>query len=233
MADAFPDAPLYTLLYDRALDRRFGGRAITTSCLQRLRGRQSNFRRMLPLFPRAAERLPTHEHDLVVSSSSAFAHRATPADGGVHVCYCHSPFRYVWHERERARREAPRLAAPVMGRVLDRIRETDAEAARGVTRLVANSRITQQRIAEFWGRESVVVHPPVEVDRFRPGQPEDWFLVVGELVAHKRAEAALAAAKRAGVCLKVVGTGVEGKRLEALYGDTAEFLGRVDDAELA
>ena len=232
MADAWPDAPVYTLLYDEAVDARFGGRQVTTSPLQRLRVKQSGFRRMLPLFPDAADRLCRGRHELIVSSSSAFAHRAAPADGGVHVSYCHSPFRYVWHERTRALGEVPRIAAPVLDRVLERIRRTDVRAAASVTWLIANSRLTQERIAEFWQRDSVVVHPPVEVERFHRGTPEDWFLIVGELVAHKRTEAALAAARRAGRRIKVVGTGPELERLEALYGDTADFLGRVDDAAL-
>ncbi|MDQ3741051.1 MAG: glycosyltransferase [Actinomycetota bacterium] len=233
MAGIWPEAPVYSLLYDpEGMEARLAGRSVTTSALQRLNLRQGNFRRMLPLLPAAADRLGRGRHELVVSSSSAFAHRVAPSPGGVHVCYCHSPFRYAWHERDRAATEVPRLAAPVVERMLDRIRTSDARAAAAVTHFVANSRITQQRIAEFWGRDSVVIHPPVEVDRFAPAAPEDWFLCVGELVAHKRHEAALEAARRAGVKVKVVGTGPERRRLEALYGDTAEFLGRVGDREL-
>jgi glycosyltransferase involved in cell wall biosynthesis len=234
LADAWPEAPVYSLLYDeRGMGGRLDGRRVETSPLQRLRVRQSGFRRMLPLFPHAADRLARGRHELVVSSSSAFAHRVQPAEGGVHVCYCHSPFRYVWHERTRALGEVPALAAPVLGGMLDRIRSSDARAAGAVTQLIANSRLTQQRIADFWQRDSVVVHPPVEVRRFRRGEPEDWFLRVGELVPHKRTEAALQAARRAGVKLKIVGTGPDHRRLETLYGDCAEFLGRVGDAELA
>ena len=234
LADAWPEAPIYSLLYDEnGMGGRLGGRSIETSPLQRLRVRQSGFRRMLPLFPHAADRLARGRHELVVSSSSAFAHRVQPAEGGVHVCYCHSPFRYVWHERNRAISEVPAPAAPLLGGLLDRIRESDARAAGAVTHLIANSRITQQRIADFWQRDSVVVHPPVEVKRFSRAEPEDWFLRVGELVPHKRTEAALQAARRAGVKLKIVGTGPEHRRLESLYGDCAEFLGRVGDRELA
>ena len=233
LADAWPEAPIYSLLYDeQGMGGRLGGRRVETSPLQRLRVRQSGFRRMLPLFPQAADRLARGRHELVVSSSSAFAHRVQPVDGGVHVCYCHSPFRYVWHERTRALGEVPAMAAPLLGGLLDRIRESDARAAGAVTHLVANSRLTQQRIADFWQRDSVVVHPPVEVDRFHVGEAEDWFLRVGELVPHKRTEAALQAARRAGVKVKIVGTGPEHRRLEALYGDCAEFLGRVGDREL-
>jgi glycosyltransferase involved in cell wall biosynthesis len=98
---------------------------------------------------------------------------------------------------------------------------------------VANSETTRRRIQEFWHRDANVVHPPVAVERFAIGEPEDFFLVVGELVRHKRVELAVRAAERAGLPIKVVGTGPDLPRLEARYGGRAEFLGRVDDAELA
>jgi len=234
MADLWPGAPLYTLLYDAAGTRgRFSGRVVRTSRLQRLGIRQDGFRRLLPLFPPAADRLGSGRHPLVVSSSSAFAHRTTPSPGGVHLCYCHSPLRYLWHERERAREEVPAVLAPALDLVLSGMRRSDVAAAREVTTLLANSRITQQRIADVWGRDSEILHPPVQVDRFRTANAENWFLTVGELVRHKRTEVALEAARRAGARVKVVGTGPERERLQALYGDTAEFLGRVGDHELA
>ena len=234
IADLWPSAPIYTLLYDEQGTRgRFAGRTVTTSMLQRLRVRQSGFRRMLPLFPAAAKRIGCAEHELVISSSSAFAHRAPSCDGGVHVNYCHSPFRYLWHERARATEEVPAPLRPVLRHMLDRMRVSDIEAATSVTHVVANSTITRDRIAEYWGRETSVVHPPVQVERFSPGTPEDWFLCVGELVAHKRTEDAIVAARRAGVPLKVVGTGPEHERLAALYGDSVDFVGRIGDRELA
>ena len=234
MADLWPEAPLYTLLFDdEGTEGRFRGHPVRASRLQRLGVRQRGFRALLPVFPVAADRLGGARHELVVSSSSAFAHRVRPAAGGVHVCYCHSPLRYVWFERERALREVPAPLRPALSRLLDAIRASDREAARDVTHLVANSRITQRRIADVWDRDSVVVHPPVDVDRFTVGEAEDWFLTVGELVPHKQTERALRAARRAGVRLKVVGTGPERGRLEAEYGATADFLGRVGDEELA
>ena len=119
----------------------------------------------------AAERLPVSGHDVVVSSSSAFAHGVRPDPGAVHVCYCHSPFRYAWHERETALRELPRPARPALKLVLDRVRRWDLAASRRVTHYVANSEITRERIGDFYGRDSVVVHPPVAIDRFSPARP--------------------------------------------------------------
>jgi glycosyltransferase involved in cell wall biosynthesis len=234
IADCFLSSPIYTLLYDEVgTERRFAGRSIRTSYLQRLNARQSNFRKLLPLFPRAVERFPLREHDLVLSSSSAFAHGVRPGRDAVHICYCHTPFRYVWHERERALQEVSPPLRPALRLTLAAIRRWDVKASGRVTDFIAGSELVRERIGEFWGREATVVHPPVDTDRFHIGAPEDFFLVVTELVGHKRVENALEAARRAGQRVKVVGTGPELARLGTLYADTAEFPGRVSDPELA
>lgn len=234
IAECFPASPIYTLLYDEdGTEGRFAERAVTTSYLQHTRVRQRGFRQLLPLFPRAAESLPVHDRDVVVSSSSAFAHGVRPHEGAVHVSYCHSPFRYAWHERERALEEVPGPLRPALRRVLARMRRWDARASQRVTRYIANSETGRQRIGDFWGREASVVHPPVDTERFRVGDPEDFLLIVCELVRHKRVDPALRAARRAGQRVKVVGGGPELDRLRTLHGRTAEFLGRVSDRELA
>jgi glycosyltransferase involved in cell wall biosynthesis len=234
IADCFPGAPIYTLLFDReATGDRFGHRPVRVSGLQRLGVRQRGFRALLPLFPPAAERLLEDGHDLVVSSSSAFAHGVRVSPGATHVCYCHTPFRYAWHEQARAMEEVPPPLRPMLGRTLARVRDWDRAAAGRVTRYVANSQAARERIARYWERDAAVVHPPVEVDRFRIGEPDDFFLVVSELVRHKRVNHALEAAMRVRRPIKVVGTGPELRPLTERYGATADFLGRVSDVELA
>jgi glycosyltransferase involved in cell wall biosynthesis len=234
IASCWPRAPIYTLLYDEeATDGVFAGRVARTSYLQRLRVHQRGFRRLLPLFPGAADRLALGDHDVVLSSSSAFGHGVRPRDGAVHICYCHTPFRYVWHERGRALREVPAPIRPLARRQLDRIRDWDVRAASRVDHFIANSHLTRRRIAEVWGRDATVVHPPVETHRFSIGQPEDYFLIVSELVPHKQVDLALEAAARAGQAVKVVGAGPSLAGLRHRFGDTAEFLGRVDDDRLS
>ena len=234
MADTWPDAPIVTLLYDEGgTEGRFAGRAVTTSPLQRLGVRQGNFRALLGAFPTATRRLDLREFDCVVSSSSAFAHGVRPVPGARHVCYCHSPFRYAWHEQARAMSEVPRPLRPALALLLRRHRAFDRRAARTVDRYVANGEITRERIRRFWGRDADIVHPPVEVGRFHVGEPGDHVLFVGELVRHKRPEVAIDAATAAGRPIKVVGTGPELERLRARYRDGVEFLGRVGDARLA
>jgi glycosyltransferase involved in cell wall biosynthesis len=233
IAELAPSAPIYTLLYDEAgTERRFAGHPVKTSALQRLPLRQKGFRALLPLFPGAASRLPVDGHRLVVSSSSAFAHGVRTADDTVHLCYCHSPFRYAWFERERALGEVPRVARPVLGRTLDRVQERDREIARHVTRYVANSKLCQERIARFWERDAAIVHPPVDIERFAPGEPEDFFLIVGEVVRHKCHDLALEAAKRAGRKVVVVGDGPELPRLRTEFEGIHDFPGRVSDESL-
>lgn len=234
ISDIWPDDPIYTLLYDEeATEHRFAGREVLTSPLQRTRVRQRGFRRLLPLFPWAVRRLPVQQHDLVISSSSAFAHGVRVRPDAVHVCYCYTPFRYAWHERERGLAEMRRPVRPIVRTALNAIRRWDCRAAARVTEYIAISAIARDRIAEYYGREAPIIYPPVEVDRFHVGEPEDYFLVVGELVAHKRVDVALEAAKRAGKHVKVVGSGPEYGRLVATYGDTAEFTRRLADDELA
>jgi glycosyltransferase involved in cell wall biosynthesis len=233
MADAWADAPIVTLFYDEAgTEGRFAGRSVTTSPLQRLGVRQRNFRALLPVLPAATRRLNLSGFDCVVSSSSAFAHGVRPASGARHVCYCHSPFRYAWHEQARALSEVPAPLRGPLALALRRHRSFDRAAARAVDRYVANGEITRERIRRFWGRDSDIVHPPVDVERFRIGEPGEHVLFVGELVRHKRPEAAIEAAVAAGRRIKVVGDGPELGRLQARYGREAEFLGRVGDDEL-
>lgn len=234
IAACWPTAPIYTLLYDEeAVAAGFAGREVHTSRLQRLGAGQRTFRYLLPFFPRATERLPVGDYDVLVSSSSAFAHGLRPRPGALHVCYCHSPFRYAWFERDRALAETPRPGRPLIRRTLKRIRAWDLAAAGRVGRYVANARITQERIEQLYGVEAEIVHPPVAVERFAIGSPEDFLLFVGQVVPHKRVELALEAARLAGRPIKVVGDGPDLPRLEQLYGGPdVEFLGSVTDGRL-
>lgn len=233
IAACWPGAPVSTLLYDRdVMGPHLPGHDVRTSPLQRLGSDQRTFRRLLALFPFAAQRLPVSGHDVVVSSSSAFAHGVRPDPGAVHVCYCYTPFRYAWFERERAASEVPAVARPALAATLAGIRRWDLKASTRVTRYVAISRFSQARIERIYGRDAEIIHPPVQTERFVAAAPEDFFLVVTELVRHKRVEVALEAARRARRPIKVVGIGPDLARLQALYGDTADFVGRVSDAEL-
>ena len=232
MADLWPEAPIFTLLYDEdGTQGRFAGRTVIASPLQRLGARQRNFRALLPLFPSAIRALRLGGHDCILTSSSAFAHGVRVPGGARHICYCHSPFRYAWMGAEPVSVPPP-LRGP-LALALRRHRGFDRRAAARVDQFIANSRLTAGRIEHFWGQPSVVVHPPVEVDRFGLGRPQDYVLYVGELVRHKRVDFAIAAAAEAGRKIKVVGDGPELKGLRTRFAAQAEFMGRVSDAQLA
>ena len=233
LADEWPRAPIYTTLYDEAgTDGRFAGRDVRVSPLQRLGVRQRGFRTLLPLFPWAVRRLDAREHDVLVTSSSAWAQGIHQREDAVQVCYCYTPFRYAWHERRTALTEVPFAARPGLAGLLSALKRWDVRSHRQVTHHVAISELTRRRIQDAYGVDSSIVHPPVEVDRFSPGPGEDFVLVVGELVAHKRVHVALEAARMAGMPAKVVGDGPERERWAQRFPD-AQFLGRLDDAALA
>ncbi len=235
IADLYAEAPILTLLYDEAgTDGRFAARSrsIATSPLQRLGVSQATFRRLLPLYPWAVERLRVPACDVLLTSSSAFAHGVRAPAGAVHVCYCYTPFRYAWYEQQRALGETPRAIRPLLRRQLERIRVWDLATSRRVDAFIAISQLSRERIMRYYGREAVVIHPPVETGRFTPGEPGDALLVVSEIVRHKRLQIALEAARRARAPIRIVGSGPDHAALSEAYPE-AEFLGRVGDEALA
>ena len=234
LCDAWPEADVYTAVYDEeGTEGRFADRAPRTSFLQGLRPTHRTFRALLPLYPHAIESLDLRGYEIVISSSSAWAHGVLVDPGAVHVCYCHNPFRYAWSEREPtlAARPAPlRLPLAVL---LSRWRQWDWIAAQRVDRYVSNSRLTASRVRRYFGRESDVLHPPVELERFAPGRVGEDYLVVAELMAHKRIDVAVHAFNRLRLPLTVVGDGPELRRLRRLAGPTVRFTGRLPDARVA
>lgn len=232
ISDLYADAPIFTLLHDeRGTNERFASRSITTSSLQRFGIDQSAFRRLLPLYPLAVERLKLPESDVVLSSSSAFAHGVRVPNGAVHVCYCYTPFRYAWDEESYALGEISPLLRPLLRRELRRIRSWDLAASRRVDAYIAISELSRERIRRHYGRDAPVIHPPVEIDRFTPGSPGDALLIVSEILGHKRLRLALEAARRARAPIQVVGAGPDLAALREAYPE-AEFLGRASDEDL-
>jgi glycosyltransferase involved in cell wall biosynthesis len=233
ISDMYPLAPIFTLLYDElGTDRRFAKRSVTTSPLQRLGLGQGTFRRLLPVYPFAVERLKLPESDVVLTSSSAFAHGVHASERAVHVCYCHAPFRYAWYEEARALNEVAPLLRPLLRAQLKRMRRWDLSASRRVDSYIANSELTRARIKRYYGRIAPVIYPPVETGRFTVGEGGDRLLVVSEIVSHKRVHVALEAARRARAPIRIVGSGPDHAALSDAYPE-AEFVGRASDEDLA
>jgi glycosyltransferase involved in cell wall biosynthesis len=234
MCDLWPEADLFTPVYDeRGTERRFAQRNVTTSFLQAVRPTAKTFRPLLPLYPYAIESFDLRGYDLVVSSSSAWAHGVVAPEGSTHVCYCHNPFRYAWTEREATLAARSALTRLPLAVVLSRWRRWDYHAAQHVDRYLANSHTTAQRIQHAFRREAQVIHPPVQTERFRPGAVGDHYLVVSELMAHKRIHVAIETFNALGLPLVVVGDGPEARHLRRIAGPTITFTGRIGDDDVA
>jgi glycosyltransferase involved in cell wall biosynthesis len=234
ICDAWPEADVFTAVYDESgTEGRFAARSPRASFLQRLRPTARTFRPLLPLYPHAVESLDLRGYDIVISSSSAWAHGVLVDPGAVHVCYCHNPFRYAWSEREATLAARTPLTRPALRLLLSRWRQWDWIAAQRVDRYVANSAVTASRIRRYFGRESTVLHPPVELARFSPGAVGGHYLVLAELMAHKRIDVAIRAFNALRRPLVVVGDGPEWRRLRRLAGPTVRLTGRLSDDEVA
>ena len=232
LCEMYPQADIFTAIYDPVgTQGRFAGRRVIASSLQRLRPTARNFRPLLPFYPGAIEALDLRGYDLVISSSSAWAHGVLPDEGAVHVCYCHNPFRYAWNEREATLAARGPVMRTALAQVLRRWRQWDFIAAQRVDAYVANSQTTRRRIERYFAREATVLHPPVEISRFEPGPVGDHYLVLSELMAHKRIEVAVRAFSALGLPLVVAGNGPDSRRLQKLAGPSVRFVGRVSDPE--
>ncbi|TVR60364.1 MAG: glycosyltransferase family 4 protein [Gemmatimonadales bacterium] len=241
LADLFPSAPIYlgAWIPDATGRSAFPGSRVRTSSLQRLLPLVGgNHRRLLPFMPGAFRALELEGYDLVISSSHAFAKAVRPSGSAAHLCYCHTPPRYLWDLWDTY---SPGWRG-WMGRPLRTLlRRADLRAAGGVDRFIANSRTVADRIERHYRRSAEVLHPPVHTRRFEAAArlrrakgrgPEPWFLAGGRLVAYKRTELLVRAATRARMPLKVFGEGPEWARVQAAAGPTVAFLGRVSDDEL-
>jgi glycosyltransferase involved in cell wall biosynthesis len=183
--------------------------------------------------PMAFEQLDMREYDLVISTSSAFAKGVITRPGALHVCYCHTPCRYIWDLYHEYTRDHP--ARMLIAPIAHWLRMWDRYASDRVDAFIANSHETAARIRRHYRRDSQVIYPPVDVDRVVPNgrPPEDFYLVVSRLVGYKRVDLAVEAANRLGRRLVIVGDGAERGRLESMAGPTVEFLGWQSDEVVA
>lgn len=227
----WPDAQIYTSIYhaDETFDE-FRGARIRTSALQRLSRSSEDFRRSLPLFGPAFARMRI-DADVVVSSSSGFAHHVRPR--APHLSYVYSPPRFLWDDRYDHAAVTPTPARPFLPPLLALLRRADLRAMARVDRLLAVGERTRRAIDRVYGRASEVLYPPVEVDRFEPSHPPgDGALLLGRLMPHRNQEIAVRAFTQMGRPLMVVGEGPWRPTLESLAGPTITFAGGVSDQEV-
>lgn len=231
LGELFPEAPIHTLFhFPGSVSQTIEGHTIHASFLQKYPATRHNYRWYLPLFPSAIEDFDLTSYDLIVSSSHCVAKGAQPRPGARHVCYCHTPMRYVWDQEHAYFPQRKGLVARLRGIVLSRLRQWDVATSGRVDLFIANSRFVAARIERYYGRQAEVVHPPVDTDFFTPaGEGAGGYcLVVAALSPYKRIDLAIAACERSGCELWIVGDGPERRRLASKAGAKARLLGWVE-----
>jgi glycosyltransferase involved in cell wall biosynthesis len=227
-----PDADVFTLFYDPArVSETIREHRVHASFLQPLR---KQYRSLLPLMPIALESFDLRGYDLVVSSESGPAKGVITSSNTRHVCYCHTPMRYLWDLYPAYRNEwtRGRWKRGLMTPVANYLRLWDFASAARVDQFVANSENVGRRIWKTYRRESQVVRPPVSVETFYWKPPEDYYLIVSALVPYKRVDAAVRAFNQNGRRLRVVGEGPEYRALRRAAAANIEFRGRISDEDL-
>jgi glycosyltransferase involved in cell wall biosynthesis len=236
MAQMFPQADLFSLVVDpKGIPDSLRDRSIQTSFLQKIPGSNRWHRHLLPLYPLALEQFDLSAYDLVLSSESGPAKGVLTSATTCHVCYCHSPMRYLWDFYHRYKNGAGLgfLSKPLFSLATHYLRLWDSASADRVDYFVANSQNVASRIRKHYRRDSTVIYPPVNVSAgYLAEKLEDYYLVVGQLVDYKRIDLAIAACNRLGRPLHVVGSGEQFRNLRKLAGPLIRLCGSLSDEDL-
>lgn len=237
LVEMFPKAPVYTIAYDpKKVKEFFPDVHIESSIIQRLPGGLRHYRWYLPLMPMAVEFFDLSDYDLVISSASGFVKGVVTKPETLHICYCHTPTRYLWSDTHQYISELPynKYFKKIISLFLNYTRMWDRLAADRVDFFIANSRICAQRIKKYYKRESIVINPSINVKDFHISpQTKDYYLAGCRLVSYKRVDILIEAFKELGLKLKIFGSGRDRERLEKMAAGhhNIEFLGRINDQE--
>ncbi len=235
VAEKLPGADIYTTVCEYGiLPEHIKKRNIHTTFLQKLPRATKLYKAYLPLMPTAIEYLDLQKYDIIFSSHHCAAKGIIPRPDAIHICYCHSPARYIWdmfwvYSELNGFSRYKRLASFFLANYL---RMWDVTSSNRVNYFIANSSYTAARIAKFYNRKSRVIYPPVETARFSHGEPEDFYFMAGRLVAYKRFDLAIRAFNASGKKLVIVGDGVEYEKLRAMAGPNITMPGKVPSVEV-
>lgn len=234
MCEIYPDADIFTLVhFSGSASKTIESHKIHTSYIQRLPGDIQNFRQYLPLFPHAIRRFDLSGYDFILSFSHCVAKGVRGPQGIPHICYCHTPMRYAWHMRSEYLSKFNGLKKWSADILLDRLKNWDRKSSGGVTHFIANSKNIQNRIKQAYDRDSVIIYPPVECDRFSVSSYDDgYYLVVSALVPYKRIDIAIEAFNETSRKLVVVGNGPELSFLKTIASDNISFVDEADDSQV-
>lgn len=234
----YPDAPIYTSVYDPTALPAFNGADVRTSFLQHfpLKHKHQLYAALRPL---AFRKLDLQEFDVIISSCSGESKQIVKAPNAIHICYCHTPIRYYWNNYDEykanpglgALNPLVKLALPIL---VPFLRKSDYKAAQKVSQFVANSEEVKGRIKKYYDQDSLVIHPPVDTKRFEPkGKTKrSGFVIAGRQTPYKRFDLAVAACTELELDLTVIGGGPENSKLKAMAGPTVKFLTNVSDKEM-
>jgi len=231
----WPEAPIYTSLYNAKKVPGFEDADVRTSFLQKIPGAKSHHQRHLVQMPGAFESFDLSEFDVVVSSSHSCAKGIITKPETLHVSYCHSPPRYLWDGAHQYVKEYPLpglIKNTVLPSFLHDLRIWDRAAADRVDHYVANSHFVARRIKKYYQREAEVIHPPVDLVDFEPTKKEDFYVAVGRLIPYKRFDLVVEAFNALKKPLKIIGVGNQMKSLMKQAGSRVEFLGKVSEDDL-
>lgn len=236
-SELFPYAPIYTLVYDKdAMHGIFKEKDIRTSYLQKIPFASKQHRLFPPLMPSAIEQFDFSKYDIVLSDSASYAKGIITGPETLHICYMHTPMRYAWDDCQKYTADFgfPSVVKKIVPFMMNYIRLWDKLSAERVDKFIANSDFVAKRIKKYYGKDSIVINPPVSIDKFSASEKQkDYFLMVGRLIAYKRHDIAIKAFNKLGLKLKIIGRGPEMKRLKKMAKSNIEFLGRVPDKEMA
>lgn len=233
LCELFPEADIFTLVADpEKLSPTIRKHKITTSFLQKMGGKR-HYQKMLPLMPFALESFDLTGYDLIISSEAGPAKGIIPRPDALHICYCHSPMRYIWDLYPQYRAGAGFVSRAVLSHTAPLLRAWDVSTAARVDHFIANSAYVAKRIEKFYRRKATVVHPPVDVERFSLAEAiGDYYLCAGQITPYKRIDIAVDAFTKMGKPLVVIGSGASAE-LKKKAGPNVQFLGAVDDATMA
>ncbi|PNU04778.1 glycosyltransferase [Novosphingobium guangzhouense] len=230
----FPGADVFTHVYDPArMSEAIRKSRVTTTWINGLPFARRFYQYYLPLMPMALEQLDLSGYDLVISSESGPAKGVITSPHAHHLCYCHSPMRYLWDHYHLYRRDANPVARAAMPLIYHRMRQWDIASSARVDTVVANSSFIRERVRKFWRREAEVIHPPVDTRMFTPSlDVDERYLWVGQMVPYKRPDLAVEAFNHTGLPLLMVGEGAMLARLQKTAGPNIRFVPRLNFNEL-
>lgn len=233
LCDLYPEADIFTLVvdYDRISDK-IKSHKIIPSFLQSIGGKR-HYQKMLPLMPYALEAFDLTPYDLIISSEAGPAKGIIPRPDALHICYCHSPMRYIWDVYPQYRADAGFVSKLALSYFAPKLRQWDVTTSARVDHFIANSKYVAARIRKYYRRDATVIHPPVNVSRFRGGLGGgDFYLCAGQITPYKKIDIAIEAFNKLGLPLVIIGGGYSRKMLRSA-GPNIRFEGQVDDATMA